>query len=101
MPLEKWKASTKTAGRCACRAMTRWGRACWPCSAPMPTRTSACGSPWTARAHRRMALYDVPAPAKLNLFLHVVGRRADGYHLLQTVFRFIDLGDSLDFDLCA
>lgn len=48
-----------------------------------------------------MALYDVPAPAKLNLFLHVVGRRADGYHLLQTVFRFIDLGDSLDFDLRA
>ncbi|HYP68711.1 MAG TPA: 4-(cytidine 5'-diphospho)-2-C-methyl-D-erythritol kinase [Thiobacillaceae bacterium] len=34
-----------------------------------------------------------PAPAKLNLFLHVVGRRADGYHLLQTVFRFIDYGD--------
>ena len=31
-----------------------------------------------------------PAPAKLNLFLHVVGRRPDGYHLLQTVFRFID-----------
>lgn len=38
-----------------------------------------------------------PAPAKLNLFLHVVGRRADGYHLLQTVFRFLDLGDSLTF----
>jgi 4-diphosphocytidyl-2-C-methyl-D-erythritol kinase len=37
------------------------------------------------------------APAKLNLFLHVVGRRADGYHLLQTVFRFIDLADSLRF----
>jgi 4-diphosphocytidyl-2-C-methyl-D-erythritol kinase len=34
-----------------------------------------------------------PAPAKINLFLHVVGRRADGYHLLQTVFRFIDLAD--------
>lgn len=38
-----------------------------------------------------------PAPAKLNLFLHVVGRRDDGYHLLQTVFRFIDFGDELAF----
>ena len=38
-----------------------------------------------------------PAPAKLNLFLHVVGRRADGYHLLQTVFRLIDYGDTLHF----
>ena len=40
-----------------------------------------------------------PAPAKLNLFLHVVGRRADGYHLLQTMFRFIDLADTLHFTL--
>ena len=38
-----------------------------------------------------------PAPAKLNLFLHVTGRRPDGYHLLQTVFRFIELADSLRF----
>lgn len=38
-----------------------------------------------------------PAPAKLNLFLHVIGRRADGYHLLQTLFRFIDLNDTLHF----
>lgn len=38
-----------------------------------------------------------PAPAKLNLFLHVVGRRADGYHLLQTVFRFIERADQLRF----
>ncbi len=38
-----------------------------------------------------------PAPAKLNLFLHVVGRRPDGYHLLQTAFRFIDRADSLRF----
>lgn len=37
------------------------------------------------------------APAKLNLFLHVVGRRADGLHELQTVFRFVDHGDSLQF----
>lgn len=38
-----------------------------------------------------------PAPAKLNLFLHVVGRRPDGYHLLQTLFRFVGHGDSLRF----
>ena len=41
---------------------------------------------------------DWPAPAKINLFLHVVGRRADGYHLLQTVFRFLDFGDSLRYE---
>ena len=44
-------------------------------------------------------LYDLPAPAKLNLFLHVVGRRADGYHLLQTVFRFISLADVINIDM--
>ncbi|MGS0741126.1 4-(cytidine 5'-diphospho)-2-C-methyl-D-erythritol kinase [Glaciimonas sp. GG7] len=38
------------------------------------------------------------APAKLNLFLHVNGRRADGYHLLQTVFQLLDYGDILDFE---
>lgn len=38
-----------------------------------------------------------PAPAKLNLFLHVTGRRPDGYHLLQTAFRLLDWGDRLDF----
>lgn len=36
-----------------------------------------------------------PAPAKLNLFLHITGRRADGYHALQTVFQFLDYGDEL------
>jgi len=39
------------------------------------------------------------APAKLNLFLHVTGRRSDGYHLLQTVFRFLDFSDQLSFTL--
>ncbi|HFD38438.1 MAG TPA: 4-(cytidine 5'-diphospho)-2-C-methyl-D-erythritol kinase [Anaerolineae bacterium] len=38
-----------------------------------------------------------PAPAKLNLFLHILGRRPDGYHLLQTVFQFLDTGDTLRF----
>lgn len=38
-----------------------------------------------------------PAPAKLNLFLHITGRREDGYHLLQTVFQFLDFGDRLVF----
>jgi len=42
---------------------------------------------------------DWPAPAKLNLFLHVVGRRTDGYHLLQTVFQFLDYSDQLDFSV--
>jgi len=36
-----------------------------------------------------------PAPAKLNLFLHVLGRRTDGYHLLQTVFQLLDIGDTV------
>ncbi|MGB0712578.1 MAG: 4-(cytidine 5'-diphospho)-2-C-methyl-D-erythritol kinase [Gammaproteobacteria bacterium] len=38
-----------------------------------------------------------PAPAKINLFLHVVGRREDGFHLLQTLFQFVGLSDSLRF----
>ena len=44
------------------------------------------------------ALYDVAAPAKLNLFLHVTGRRADGYHLLQSLFVLIDWCDTLHFE---
>jgi 4-diphosphocytidyl-2-C-methyl-D-erythritol kinase len=40
-----------------------------------------------------------PAPAKLNLFLHITGRRPDGYHELQTVFQFLDIGDELYFSL--
>ena len=45
------------------------------------------------------AIYEVPAPAKLNLFLHVVGRRADGYHLLESLFVLIDWCDTLHFEL--
>ena len=47
------------------------------------------------------ALYDVPAPAKLNLFLHVLGRRADGMHLLQSAFTLVDWCDTLHFELRA
>ena len=42
-----------------------------------------------------------PAPAKLNLFLHITGRRADGYHLLQSVFQFLDYGDELAFEITS
>ena len=45
------------------------------------------------------SLKNCPAPAKLNLFLHVNGRRTDGYHLLQTVFQLVDHGDTLHFTL--
>ncbi len=45
------------------------------------------------------SLYDVPAPAKLNLFLHIIGRRPDGYHLLQSVFTLIDWADTLHFEV--
>jgi 4-diphosphocytidyl-2-C-methyl-D-erythritol kinase len=45
------------------------------------------------------AIYDIPAPAKLNLFLHITGRRADGYHLLQSVFALVDWCDTLHVEL--
>ncbi len=40
-----------------------------------------------------------PAPAKLNLFLHIIGKRSDGFHLLQTVFQFIELAVNIDFTI--
>lgn len=55
----------------------------------MSATVSACGL---------RALYDIPAPAKLNLFLHVTGRRPDGYHLLQSVFMLVDWCDRLSFE---
>ena len=47
------------------------------------------------RGDGRRGWSDWPAPAKLNLFLHVLGRRSDGYHLLQTVFQLLDWGDTV------
>ncbi|WP_414718426.1 4-(cytidine 5'-diphospho)-2-C-methyl-D-erythritol kinase [Stutzerimonas nosocomialis] len=44
-----------------------------------------------------MPTLSLPAPAKLNLMLHIVGRRDDGYHELQTLFQFVDYGDELHF----
>ena len=44
------------------------------------------------------SLHDLPAPAKINLFLHITGRRPDGYHLLQSVFMLIDWQDTLHID---
>ncbi|MFC3606889.1 4-(cytidine 5'-diphospho)-2-C-methyl-D-erythritol kinase [Stutzerimonas tarimensis] len=46
-----------------------------------------------------MTSLSLPAPAKLNLMLHILGRRPDGYHELQTLFQFLDHGDTLDFGL--
>lgn len=47
------------------------------------------------------ALHDLAAPAKLNLFLHVVGKREDGYHLLESVFVLIDWADTLHVEVRA
>ncbi len=46
-----------------------------------------------------LAMHTWSAPAKLNLFLHITGRRPDGYHLLQTVFQFLDYADQLTFNI--
>lgn len=49
-----------------------------------------------SHAHSRLSLL---SPAKVNHFLHIVGRREDGYHLLQTCFQFLDYGDDMSFEL--
>jgi len=48
-----------------------------------------------------MSILTLPAPAKLNLMLHITGRRDDGYHNLQTLFQFLDYGDQLHFDIMS
>lgn len=58
---------------------------------PLKNGFSMTTSPWLC----------VPAPAKLNLMLHITGRRPDGYHNLQTVFQFLDYGDTLHFRVRA
>lgn len=56
--------------------------------------------PTTATSARsRTTSLAVPAPAKLNLFLHITGRRSDGYHLLQTAFQLLDYGDTVELQL--
>src|SRR5690606_6236328 len=51
----------------------------------------------TAPATGRPMTFTLPAPAKLNLYLHIPGRRADGYHTLEPAFQLLDYGDLLDF----
>src|SRR5262249_25774779 len=62
-----------------------------------PLARFVTGSPAQARAgdNGPMRTLTVPAPAKLNLFLHVTGRRADGYHALETLFVALDFGDTI------
>src|SRR6476659_6318005 len=71
-------------------------------------RAKDCACAWWSTSGRSMAAtvelddsqtLTCPAPGKLNLFLLITGRRADGYHTLQTLFRFIDFGDTLSFRL--
>src|ERR1700684_4127097 len=57
----------------------------------------APASPMVTQDGQGIALRNCLAPAKLNLFLHITGRRADGYHTLQTVFQLLDWGDTLHF----
>ena len=64
-----------------------------PSQAP-PTGAATPASP----TPRPNALYNLPAPAKINLFLHITGRRPDGYHLLQSVFVLLDWCDLLHFE---
>src|SRR5687767_6296303 len=112
-PIPSRSPSACSASRCrsrvspsGCRASPRrsWSRAAGASSTrsttssvaraacASPTRASSCASP-LASGTEGVELDWYPAPGKLNLFLHVLGRRPDGYHELQTVFRLIDRAD--------
>ena len=59
----------------------------------------SAGSPNTVAAQICVVLWLMRWSAKLNLFLHITGQRADGYHTLQTLFQLLDYGDELSFTL--
>src|SRR5262245_23844943 len=77
------------------------GRGQPPAAAPGARARGLPDTPGDRQLARRRSpmsgAQEFPAPGKLNLMLRVTGRRADGYHLLQTVIRFIDRGDALSF----
>ena len=54
---------------------------------------------WSFKTASYLVMIRVPAPSKLNLFLHITGRRENGYHELQSIFQLIDLCDWLEFEL--
>ena len=70
-------------------------------AAPPPTRRHVPAAAQGAQALGRATATLWPAPAKLNLFLHIVGRRADGHHELQTCFQFVDLYDEVSLEVRA
>src|SRR5690606_1870840 len=93
--------SSTAAGACP---MPAWNAGpAWPSRTTWkpPAATPGCGRAWTngTRRSRGTALAPAwsswPAPAKLNLFLRITGRRPDGYHALQTVFRLLAWGDTV------
>ena len=63
-----------------------------------PDKPPATSAPTSNTAASRIEELTLPAPAKLNLFLHINGRRANGYHDLQTLFQILDHGDELHFE---
>src|SRR5476649_724080 len=73
------------------------------CRAKYSPAAAMRGYAWRSRNGRSMTEVssEWPAPAKLNLFLHIIGRRADGYHLLQTVFQLLDWGDTVRLRVCG
>lgn len=70
-----------------------------PCSQAWKSSTSTAKQPILAGQADTTDILVLPAPAKINHFLHITGRRADGYHLLQTAFQFLDYSDEIQLQL--